>query len=169
MPSLLAVSTMSRSSLSELRVRVGVVEFAQELLLRELVAGGAVAADADAQDARPAAFALRLEDGVENRLAAAVQVAIGLELLVGQGVLRADVLAAAAFEHEPHADLGRAVLVKVDGGRAGADVGAVVLAGDRVHRVLPQEPFLRGELHGLARGLLEGELVEADAGNPRRR
>ena len=76
--------------------------------------------------------------------------------------MRADVFAAAAFEHEPHADLGRGVLVEVEGGRAGPDVGAVVLAGDRVHGVLPQEPLLRGQLHGLARGLLEAELVVAD-------
>ena len=88
-------------------------------VLLNLVAGRAVAADAHAENARPAALALRLQHRVENRLAAAVQVAVGIELFVRQGVLRADVFAAAAFEHEPHAQFRRAMLMKMKRGCPG--------------------------------------------------
>src|ERR1035441_9675757 len=83
--------------LAEFRIWVGVVEPAKELLLRILVAGRSIPADADAEDARPAAFALGLQHRVEDRLAAAVQVAVGFKLLVGKGVLGTDVFTAAAF------------------------------------------------------------------------
>src|ERR1019366_690443 len=109
-------------------------------------AGGPVAADADAEDPRPAAFALCLQDRVKNRLAAAVQVAAGLELFVGQRILPPNISAPPAFEHEPHVDVGRAVLVEMDGGRTGPHIGAVVLAGDGVHGVLPEETLLGGQL-----------------------
>src|SRR5437763_635347 len=54
----------ARFERGELRVVIRVVELAQELLLREVVAGGAVAADADAEDSGAAALALGLEDAV---------------------------------------------------------------------------------------------------------
>ena len=57
---------------------------------------------------------------------------------------------------------GERMLVKMNGGRAGTDVGAVVLAGEGIHGVLAEEALLGGELDGLAGGLLEGGLVEAD-------
>ena len=52
--------------------------------------------------------------------------------------------------------------MEVNGGRTGSHVGAVVLAGDGVHGVLPEEPLLRGQLYGFAGGLLETELVVAE-------
>ena len=114
MPSSLAVSQDVLLQPVQLGHRVAVVQQAQELALGMLVAGGAVAADADAQDARAAALALGLQHGVQDDLAAAVQVAVGLELLDGQRVLGAHVLAAAALEHQPHLDLRRAVLVEME-------------------------------------------------------
>jgi len=80
---------------------------------------------------------------------------------VGQGVLRANIIAAAAFEDQPHAGFGRGVLIKVEGGRAGADVGAVVFAGDGVHRILAQIPLLGGPFHRGAGGARKVKLVEA--------
>src|SRR5688572_9982965 len=59
---------------------IGVVESAEELLFREFVASGAIAANADAEDAGAAAFALGLEDGIKNDFSAAVEVAVSFEL-----------------------------------------------------------------------------------------
>src|ERR1035437_7838255 len=61
-----------------LGVWVAIIESAQELLLRILIAGGSVAADADAENAWPAALALGLQHRIENRLAAAIEVAASL-------------------------------------------------------------------------------------------
>src|ERR1039458_8364227 len=49
----------------------------------------------------------------------------------------------------------------MDGRRAGTHIGAVVLAGDRIHRILAQKPFLRRQLHRFPRRLFEAELVVA--------
>ena len=87
-----------------------VFETAQELLLGKFVTGRAVAADADAENAGAAAFALGLQDGVENHFAAAVEIAIRVQLFVRQRILRTDVFAAAAFENEPHLDTRGAML-----------------------------------------------------------
>ena len=54
------------------------------------------------------------------------------------------------------------MLMKMKRGRARPDVRAVVLAGERIHGVLAEITFLRRERHGVARGLGEGDLVEAD-------
>ena len=162
MPSSFAVFKMSCSSLSSSGFGLRSSSLPQELRLAHLVARGAVAADAHAEDARAAALALRLQHRVENRLAAAVEVAIGLELLVRQRVLRADVFAAAALEHEPHAHFRRAMLMKMKRGRARPDVRAVILAGERIHGVLAQITLLRRQLHGFLRRFLKRDLVEAD-------
>ena len=58
------------------RIRVRVVERAEQLFLGVQVAGRAVAADADADRARAASFALRLPDRVQDALAHAFERAI---------------------------------------------------------------------------------------------
>ena len=143
-------------------IRVAVFDRAEELLLAEFVARGAVTADAHAEDARAAALALRLQHGIEDDLAAAIQITIGLQLLVRQGVLRAHVLATATLEHEGDFDLAGTMLVKMDGRRTGPHVCAIILAGDGVHRVLAEITLLRGRRHGLPGRFLKRDLVETD-------
>ena len=46
--------------------------------------------------------------------------------------------------------------------RARPDVRAVVLAGERIHGVLAEIAFLRGQRHGFASGFGERDLVEAN-------
>ena len=146
----------------QFRRRIAVGNQSQKLSLGKFVAGRPVAADAHAEDARPATFALRLQHRVENHFAAAVEVAVRFQFFIRQRVLRADVFTAAAFEHEPHADFVRAMLVEMERGRAGADVGAVVDARQRVHRILSQVAFLRRLFDRQATGILERNLVRAD-------
>ena len=109
---------------------VGIVERAEKLLLGEFVACGAVTADADAEDAGAAAFALRLQNSIENHFSAAVEVAVGFEFFVRQRILRADIFATAAFENEADGNFRGAMLMEMDDGRTGADIGAVVHAGE---------------------------------------
>src|SRR5262249_21953250 len=59
----------------ELGIGIGVLHGAEELLFRVGVAGGAVAADANAENAGAAALSLGLEDGVEDRVFDALQIA----------------------------------------------------------------------------------------------
>src|SRR5262249_38222074 len=142
--------------------RVGVVEFAEELLLGVLVAGGPVAADADAEEAGAAALALGVPDRVEDAAADAFQAAVAALAADGrrQRVLGAHVLAAAALEDQPHVHGVLAVLVPVEDRAAGPEVVAGVAAGDAVHRVLPQVA-LGGRLdHGVAADVLQLQLVE---------
>src|SRR5512143_1221952 len=51
--------------LVEFRIRIAIVEFAQELLFREFVTGRAIAADAYAENAWPTTFTLRLQHRIE--------------------------------------------------------------------------------------------------------
>ena len=74
--------------------------------------------------------------------------------------MRADVFAAAAFEHQAHVDLVPAMLVKMQGGGAGTDIRAVVDSGERVHRILSQVTELCRLFHGQAGGVLERDLVQ---------
>ncbi len=134
--------------LGQARIAVAVVQLAEELLLRSHVARAAVAADAHAQDARPAALALGLQHRVEQALAHALEVAPGAQPRVGQAVLDAHVLAAAALEHHAHGEGLLRRLVQVELGAARAQVVARVLPGDRVHRVLAQVAQPRGLDHG---------------------
>src|SRR4051812_42326554 len=60
----------------ELGVGVMVIELAQQLLLGKLVAIGAVAADAHAEEPRPAPLALGLPDRVEDAGPDALEVAV---------------------------------------------------------------------------------------------
>src|SRR5262245_36097373 len=52
------------------------------------------------------------------------------------------------------------MLVKMDRGRTGSDVRSIVLAAERINRVLPEITFLRRQLHRFARRFLESNLVE---------
>ena len=68
---------ISASSLASVGFGIDVVERAEELVLGELVAVRAVAADADADGARRAALSLRLPHRVQDALAHAFEVAVG--------------------------------------------------------------------------------------------
>ena len=68
--------------LGQFGVIVFIIEIAQELCFRKLIARGSITADAHAEDARPTAFALSLLHGIEDDLAAAIEIAIGVELRV---------------------------------------------------------------------------------------
>ena len=154
-----------RFELRQPRIRVHIVERAEELFLRVQIAGRAVAADADADRAGRAAFALRLPHGVEDALLHAVEVAIGaaeMRKLDGHGVLRVGVLAAAAFQDQLDLDLILVPLIEVNDGRARAEVVAGVLARDRVHRVRPELAAPGGFGHRLANLLAHPDLVGAD-------
>ena len=109
--------------------RIAVGDQPQELRLAHLVARRAVAADAHAEDARPAAFALRLQHRVEDHPAAAVEVAVCVELFVRQRVLRADVFAAAAFQNQSHGNLRRAMLMEMKCRRARPAIRAIIFSG----------------------------------------
>src|SRR5205823_7202105 len=89
----------------KLLVFILVIQFPQKLELGVLVTGRAVAADANPENSRPTPFPLRLQHRIQNHLPAAVEVAVGLELLIWQRVLRAHVLATAAFEYQPDSGL----------------------------------------------------------------
>ena len=60
-------------------IGIGIVEFAEKLALRKLVAGRPVATDAHSEYAWAAAPALRLVHRLEDHFAAAVEVAVGFE------------------------------------------------------------------------------------------
>ena len=88
-------------------------------------------------------------DGVEDAAPDAVEVAVGLELGVGQRVLGADVLAAAALEDQPHLEAGLVPLLAVHGRDAGRLAVAGVLVGQRVDRVGAQQLLPRRLAHRL--------------------
>ena len=141
------------SSSPSRRIRIHVVERAEQLLLRVQVAGRAIAADAHADSARAAALALRVPHRVQNALANAVERAIGaaeMRKLNRQRVLRVCVFAAAAFENQLDFDLVAFPLVEVDDRGAGTEVVAGVLAGDRVDGIGPQLAAAGRFRHGFA-------------------
>ena len=100
----------------QLGVGVGLIQLAEEGLFGGQVGGAAVAADGDAQDAGGAALALRLVHSVQHHLAHACQVTPGAQPAVRQGILGADVLAAAAFEHQVDGQRIAFHFFEVDGG-----------------------------------------------------
>ena len=100
---LLTVAMIDASTLRQPRIGIDVVERAEQLLFGVRVAGRAIAADADADRARRAAFALRVPDGVEDALPHAVERPIGaseMRQLHRQRVLGVGVLAAAALQNQ---------------------------------------------------------------------
>src|SRR6266567_2146460 len=145
----------------QFRDRVVIVQEPQKLALGKFVTRGAIAADADAEDAGAAAFSLRLEHGVEDHFAVAIQVAVCFQLLIRQRILCADVFAATAFQNQARVEFVRAALVKMERWRARTDIRAVVDAAERVHRVLAQVTEFGGLLHRHTGRVLKGDLVHA--------
>src|SRR5206468_11534156 len=123
---------------------------------------GAIAADARSEYARSAAFSLRLKHRVQDYLAATVQVAVRRQPLVWQGVLRADVFAPASFEDQANTDFVRTLLVKMQRGRARANIRTVIDAAERVDRILPQVTELGRLLHRQTSRVLKGNLVQTN-------
>ena len=146
----------------EFGIGIAIVEGAEELLFGKLVAAGAVAAQADPENAGAATFALSLEDGIEDDFAAAIEVAAGFEFFGRERILGADIFAAAAFENEADFDFGTVVLVEMEVGRADADVGAVVDAGEGVDGILAEATFFSGNFDGFFCGLFKRDLIQAD-------
>src|SRR5262249_54481857 len=108
--------------------RICVFHIAKKLLLGKLVADGSVAADADAEEPRPAALALRLPDGVQGAGTDSFQIAVETFAVDGgrQRILSTHVLAAAAFENQTDLHVLLAMLMPVENGTAGAEVIAAV-------------------------------------------
>src|SRR5579884_1549837 len=118
----------------QLRYGIGVVQFAEKLLLGELVARRAIAADADAEEARATALALGVPHRIEDAGAHAVEIAVAaLAAQCGrQRILSAHVLAATALEDKADVNSVLTVLMPVKDRTAGAEVVAGVLATDAV-------------------------------------
>ena len=57
-------------------------------------------------------------------------------------------------------DFGGTMLMEMESGRAGTDIRAIVLAGERVYRVLAEVSLGGGGPDGGAGGFSEGDLVE---------
>ncbi len=143
-------------------IGIHVVERAKQLQLGVVIAGGAVAADADADGTGRAAQALGLPHGVQDALAHAFQVAVGAAQMLeraGYGVLGVHVLAPAALQDQPHFDVRFFPLFKVNDGRSGAEIVAAVLAGERIDGIRPQLAALGRFGHGLENLLLHQDLI----------
>ena len=111
------------------------------MLLRQIVAVRAIAADAHAERARRAALPLRLPHGVQNALAHAFEIAVGAAQVIeraGQGILDVLVLAAAALEDQLDFDLVFFPLLEMNDRRLFAQIVAAVFAGERIDGVGPQ-------------------------------
>ena len=124
----------------------------------QVVAVGAIAADADADGARRAALALRLPDGVQDAFAHAFEVAVGAAQVIeraGHGILDVLVLAAAALEDQLDLDLVLFPLLEMNDRRFRAQIVAAVLAGERIDGVGPQFAAARGLRDGLLNRLLD--------------
>jgi hypothetical protein len=146
-------------------ITIHVIKGPKQLLLGVNVAGCAIAANANANGARRAPFALRVPDRVENAFPHALEVAIGASQSLQLGrhrILGIHVLAAAALQDQLHFDVVSFPLLEMNDGRAGTKVGAGVVAGNRIHRVRPQlsPPCRFGD--GLADLLLHLDLIGAD-------
>ena len=145
MPSWLASSVRRSSRAASSGSGLALVQLAEQDFLGCVVGGAAVAADGHAQDARRAALALGLVDRIQHHLAHPGQVAPGAQAAIGQGILRAHVLAAAALEHQLDGQGIAFHFFEVDGGEMlAAQVVAAVLVGERVDRVGAQVGLLGG-------------------------
>ena len=103
------------------------------------IAGGAIAANADAEKAGAATLALGLPHGVEDAVTDAFEVAVAALAVerCRQRILRAHVFAAAALEDKADLNCILAMLVPVKNRAAGTEVVAGILGADAVHGVLP--------------------------------
>ena len=154
-----------RFELGERRVRIYVVERAEELSLRQIVAVRAIAADAHADGARRAALSLRLPHGVQDALAHAFEIAVGAAQVIeraGHGILDVLVLAAAALEDQLDLNLILFPLLEMNDRRFFAQIVAAVFAGERIDGIGPQFAAARGFRDGLLNRLLDANLVHAD-------
>ena len=105
----LASSITDGFDLGEPRIGVRIIERAEQLFLRVQIARRAVAADADADGARAAAFALRFPHRVEDAFAHPLERPVGAAEMIEIGrqrVLRVRVLAAAALQDQFDLDVG---------------------------------------------------------------
>ena len=112
-----------RFELRQPRVRVGVIQGAEQLFLGVEIPRRPITADAHTHRAGAATFPLRLPDRVQNALAHAFERAIGAAKVIEVGrqrVLRVGILAAAALQDQPHLDLIPFPLVEVDDRRTRA-------------------------------------------------
>ena len=133
--------------------------------LRQVVAVGAIAADAHADGARRAALPLRLPHGVENAFAHAFEIAVGAAHVIesaGHGILDVFVLAAAALEDQLDLNLIFFPLIEMKDRRLFAQVVAAVFSGQRIDGVGPQFSEARGFRDCLLNCLLDANLVHAD-------
>ena len=125
----------------EPQVRIDVVERAEQLLLGVRVARRAIAADADADSARRAAFALRVPHRVEDAFPDAVERPIRaaqMRQLDGQRVLRVGVLAPAAFQNQLDLHVVAFPLIEMNDRRAGSEVVPGIFARDRIDGIRTQ-------------------------------
>ena len=146
-------------------IRIHVVERAKQLLLGVHVPRRAIAADADADRARAAPFALRLPHGVQDALADSLERSIGAAEMIElrrQRVLRVGVLAAAALEDQLDLDGRFFPLIEMDDRRARPEVVAGVLAGNRIDGVRPELAAPRGFGDRLTDLLPHPDLIGAD-------
>ncbi len=135
--------------------------------LCQIVAVGAVAADADADGARRAALPLRLPHGVQDAFAHAFEIAVGAAHVIeraGHGILDVLVLAAAALEDQLDLDLILFPLLEVHDWSFFAQIVAAVFSGERIDGVGPQFSEARGFRDGIENRLLNANLVHADGG-----
>ena len=102
---------------------------------------------------------------MENALAHALERAIGAAEMIELGrqrVLGVGVLAAATLEDQLDLDVGRFPLIEVNDRRAGPEVVAGVLAGNRVDRIRTQLAAPRRFGNRLANLLAHPDLIRAD-------
>src|SRR5262249_45916367 len=130
----------------------------------ELIADGAVTANANAQETRAASFALRLPNGIEDAAADPFQIAVEAFAAIGrrQRILGAHVLATAAFEDEANIDRIFAMLMPVEHRPDGAQIVPAVAAGDAIDGILPQITEPRRFHDGIAADFLQLQLIEPD-------
>jgi hypothetical protein len=134
-----------RLELGQARIRIDVVERAEQLLLRLHVTRRAIAADRHPNRPRSAALALRVPHRVQDALPDPLERAIGaaeIRQFRRQRVLRVHVLAAAALQDQLHLDLVVVLpLVEVDDRGAGPEVRSVfspVIESTEFGRSLPR-------------------------------
>src|SRR6185437_6755372 len=125
----------ARFKFRERRIRVYVIESAEELLLGKVITMCAIAANANTQRARRASLPLRLPNRMQETFADAFQISIRTSQsfeIRRQGILDVLVFTAAALEDELHFDAVVFPLLEMNHGRAFAEIVAAVLPSDRI-------------------------------------
>ena len=153
--------------LCERGIGIHIVQRAEKLRLRQVVAMRAIAADAYAHRSGRTTLSLRLPHGMQDAFAHAFEVAIGPAHVVqsaGHGILNVLVLAPAAFEDQFDFDVIVFPLVEMDHRRFFAQIVAAVFSGERIHRVRAQLAEPRSFRDRLQNRLPDLDLVHADRG-----